>query len=142
MIENILAEAIRIALAAMSKYKLHPDLAARYGVASAIVSAIGQQVPEITSGYRSLSYQRELYDRWKAGEKGIYKPAQYSRHTTTVLGIPSATALDVNTKRTGFQLFIAVWKALGGNWGGDYKNSDPPHFSADWPTYPQPTKSW
>ena len=84
--------------------------------------------PNITSGYRSADYQKQLAARYAAGDTGIVvKPAENSKHTTTgFLGQPAATAVDISTSNRPLAAQIA--RALGIGAGFYFKTSDPIHF--------------
>ena len=98
----------------------------------------------VNSGYRSVAYQQQMYDRWIAGTKQYQsknaKPAKpgTSHHNT-------GTAIDFNpTLPSGKELgksfnnsksewkksgLVQLGKDLGMRWGGEFStNYDPIHF--------------
>lgn len=83
--------------------------------------------PVITSGFRDPAYQKQLHDRWEAGDKSIVvEPAVNSKHSYVKLGKPSALAIDISTNNHFKASQIA--KALNIKAGYDFKTSDPVHF--------------
>ena len=74
---------------------LNPDLAQRLQQArDAHKQRFGKDL-QITSGVRSREEQQSLYNRWKAGEKGIYQPinpADYPKQKTF-----HSDAVDIST---------------------------------------------
>jgi hypothetical protein len=82
--------------------------------------------PQITSGYRSPEHQKELMDRYKAGDPSIkYKPAENSKHSNTdFLGLPAAMAIDISTNN--HEAAAQVARMLGIKPGFDF--GDPVHF--------------
>jgi hypothetical protein len=82
--------------------------------------------PTITSGYRSTDKQKELYNRWLAGDKNIFTPAKpgTSPHErTNWLGEPAARCFDCQV--TNYQTAAQIAKAVGISYGYP---SDPVHF--------------
>lgn len=82
----------------------------------------------ITSGYRSVQQQKELYAAWLAGTPGVFTPAKPGKslhNNTTWLGQKDSLALDIDASNPRLAGNIA--KALGLYWAGD---RDPVHFSA------------
>lgn len=77
--------------------------------------------PDITSGRRSPQRQRELIERWDAGQRAgfIGAPARCSKHTV-------GAAIDVETRVAGFDLYRQVMRALGARDGTDF--GDTGHF--------------
>lgn len=79
----------------------------------------------VTSGYRTAAEQAALKPA-----AGLYK-ATKSRHTegrAFDIGISGYAWNQVPMEY--WRWFGAVWKALGGRWGGDFSKPDPIHF--DW----------
>ena len=74
---------------------LNPDLAQRLQQAQeAHKQRFGKDL-QITSGVRTREQQQDLYNRWKAGEKGIYQPinpADYPKQKTF-----HSDAVDIST---------------------------------------------
>lgn len=75
--------------------------------------------PRITSGYRSTEKQRELYNRWLAGDKTIHTPAKpgSSPHEKKI-------ALDIWCTNAAAAAWIA--HQIGLQTGYEY--NDPVHF--------------
>lgn len=121
--ESITAKAYELAAA-----RLDPEMAVRVAVLLYVLSLYGINA-QISSGYRDLAYQAQLYNRWKWGEKGIYKPARFSWHT-------NGRAVDIPLSGPDLDLAVYVWKWLGGRWGGDFSNPDPVHFDLPGPVPP------
>jgi len=83
--------------------------------------------PQITSGFRSPEHQQELLRRWQNGDPSIVvKPAINSKHSTTHMGKPAATAVDIKTNNPAIAAQIAEQLKIGA--GYYFKNSDPVHF--------------
>jgi LAS superfamily LD-carboxypeptidase LdcB len=81
--------------------------------------------PRITSTYRSMSTQRRLYERYRAG-KSIY-PAAPPGTSAHNYGLAVDMVVD-QPERVG-----AVWEYWGGSWarwGGRF--DDPVHFDIGW----------
>lgn len=81
--------------------------------------------PDITSGYRAPSRQRELIERWDAGQRSgfIGEPAACSWHMTR-------RAIDVQTRVSGFPLYrMLLTRYTGARDGTSF--GDQGHF--DWP---------
>lgn len=108
---------------------LNTPTAARFAILLYVLSLKGIQ-PTINSAFRSLSYQQDLYRRWRAGEPGIYQPARYSWHTV-------GGGFDLGGRRSDLDYAGAIWKALGGRWGGDFSTPDPNHFDFPYGAQPQ-----
>jgi hypothetical protein len=81
--------------AALNLEGLNPDLAQRLQQAQeAHRQRFGKDL-QITSGVRTREQQQDLYNRWKAGEKGIYEPinpADYPKQKTF-----HSDAVDIST---------------------------------------------
>lgn len=112
---------------------LHPEIAARYAAADAVLrSRFGEGAPPITSGFRSPAKQRELLRRFEAGDPGIVvRPARTSWHM-------EGRAIDVSRGHPMFDTFRAVWEDSGGRWGGRFSNPDDVHFDVPGPNPPRP----
>lgn len=82
----------------------------------------------ITSGYRDAEKQEDLRRRWAAGDRSVVvEPAAKSQHsTTTWLGAPAATAIDIQTSDPATAAAIAVAVGIGA--GYYYRTPDPVHF--------------
>lgn len=115
-----ITRAITTATKVAWQWSLFPETAIRYGLADAVLRDLtGKGAPAITSGGRTAAKQRELRDRFDAGEKGIYDPARCSWH----LG---GLALDVTQNAANYENFKKLWQLMpGGYWAGP---SDPVHF--------------
>lgn len=76
--------------------------------------------PQITSGYRSTEKQKELYNRWLAGDKSVHTPARpgTSKHE-------SGTAVDIVCTDAKNAAYVA--HQIGLQTGIEY--GDPVHFS-------------
>jgi len=132
-LDQLTDQALTIAERLISDESFHEAVAARYAAADVILSdRTGKGAPPITSGYRPLWKQRELYRRWTAGDPGvIVRPARTSWHT-------EGRAIDVDRRHQNFDLFVAVWEALGGRWGGRFSKPDPVHFDVPGSSPPRP----
>ena len=83
--------------------------------------------PQITSGYRSPEYQRDLIARYNSGDSSIVvKPAENSKHTNTKLGKPASLAVDISTSNPALAAQIA--KALNIEAGFYFQTPDRVHF--------------
>lgn len=85
---------------------LSPDIAYGYaGIDAYLWASTGQGAPRIISGFRSLSRQRQLAERWFSGNRVglVAKPARRSWHT---LG----RALDLDRSDPNYNTFISWWK--------------------------------
>lgn len=123
----IVARSVKLAIDAMRKHQLHPEVAMRYGLIQALLQMVGRDAPAITSGGRTAAYQKELYDCWLKpacrSRRGIVaKPARSSWHI-------GGLAFDANSYAKDFALFTTLWKVLpGGRYGGDFSTPDRVHF--------------
>lgn len=88
--------------------------------------------PQITSGFRDPSKQKEMQARWDAGDRqGLrVRPATTSKHSvTTFFGHPAATAIDM--KSSNEKMAAEIASSLGGIGAGLYfRDSDPGHYYA------------
>lgn len=122
----------RGAQAEASRNGLRPQgLPARaHAWATAVLRANGypeSERPDIVSGYRSPMYQRQLRDRWDAGDReGLAaRPACQSWHM-------ARRAIDVETGVEAFGLYRWLLEQhTGARWGGRFDPPDEPHFA--WP---------
>lgn len=108
-----IAELIALAqgiASAQVRMNLHQEVAIRYGLLAALLIAGGLTPPAIISGYRTHAEQRQLHN---AGRPA----ARRSWHT---LG----AAIDVDASNPTYQLFAALWRALGGRVSDDF-STDP-----------------
>lgn len=127
----------------ISSWGLHPECAVRYSLIREYMILQNRKAPSIISGYRSLSKQRCLLDNWTSGYPSntacsmpISKPACRSRHTTTVAGVPAATAIDLSMNAPDLEYFSLLWKQMPyGVSGSEF--GDPNHFHVNLP-FPQP----
>ena len=74
---------------------MNPDLAQRLQQAREAYKQRYKTDLPITSGVRTREHQQDLYNRWKAGEKGIYEPinpADYPKQKTF-----HSDAVDIST---------------------------------------------
>lgn len=82
----------------------------------------------ITSGYRSIEKQEELYRRWLAGDPTVLTPALPGKslhNNTSWLGNADALACDIDTSNP--PLAGAIAKALFLYWAG---TKDRVHFAS------------
>lgn len=89
----------------------------------------------VTSGYRSTSEQRRLYDRFLRGlMPGPVAPPGLSMHEQgRAIDIFTSSGKDTARIEDALQRAGAAWEAQGGTWGGHFKGSgkfDPIHFEA------------
>lgn len=112
--------------------QLTEDVAARWAAMDVVLrDTTGTGAPPITSGYRDLSKQRQLYERWRAGDSGvIVRPARTSWHT-------EGRAIDVDRSHPNFEVFVRMWEDSGGRWGGRFSSPDPVHFDVPGPDAPR-----
>lgn len=85
--------------------------------------------PRIASGFRDPAKQRELQARWDAGDRtGLrVRPATNSAHsTTTFIGAPAATAIDMPSSDE--QRAATIAKSLGLGAGLAFSTPDPGHY--------------
>ena len=57
-----------------SAWSVNAEMAYKGAILFLLLHLYGYK-PQITSGYRSIEKQKELYDRWLAGDKTIHTPA-------------------------------------------------------------------
>lgn len=87
----------------------------------------------ITSAYRSPAAQAQLYERFLAGEGGLYtvQPPGRSQHERGLaVDIARTNRRARDEDGSPDPLLIEAggeWRALGGTWGGE---KDPVHFGA------------
>lgn len=105
---------------------IDPDwgIGAAHAYATALMAYEGYGFParpDITSGRRSVQRQRELIERWDAGQRAgfIGKPASCSKHTV-------GAAIDVQTNVAGFERYRQIMRALGARDGAAF--NDLGHF--------------
>lgn len=85
--------------------------------------------PQITSGYRSPEYQKELISRYQSGDKSVVvMPAENSKHTNTKFGKPASLAVDISTSNPALAAQIATALKIGA--GFYFKTPDRVHFYA------------
>lgn len=104
------------------RWNLSAELAARVAYLQCWCRQL--RIPlEISSGHRSIRQQQQLYEAWRRGEPGIYRPALpgRSRHN---LDPSQAVDLRYNLADLEAVTFLAEW--LGMRWAGP---SDPVHFT-------------
>jgi len=104
------------------------DLADKGAVLMAYLTAYGLN-PRVTSVFRDPAYQRQLQERYDAGDTtGLRtRPATNSKHSTTDwLGNPAASAIDIATDDDSRAAQIGA--ALGFRAGFYFKDPDPGHF--------------
>ena len=120
----------------VDRWRIHPDVAARYLILDELLRLRGQTAPKVISGGRTETEQRKLLANWMAG-RPIYpevgmpavKPACRSRHLTTYFGVTAGSAIDVDRTTGNFEAFSRWWPAFpGSRWGGSFSNPDPNHF--------------
>jgi hypothetical protein len=115
---------------------LEPELRKRYLLAVEDYSKkyFGEPSVIVTSTYRSLERQRELYEQGRTTPGNIVTNVLEGMHNQT-----PALALDIafNTAGGGysrldlFEKFAECFKPYGVIWGGDWKSfPDRPHFEA------------
>lgn len=128
-----LIEAAQPIADALMEQRLAEDVAARYAAFDVVLrDRTGDGAPAIVSGYRSPAKQRELLQRWEAGDPGIVaKPARFSWHM-------EGRAIDVDTSHPNFEAFRQMWEDSGGRWGGRFSNPDAVHFDVPGSVSPEP----
>lgn len=104
------------------------EMALRMAVLKEVLLHYGYQWPAINSGYRSPDSQIALYNAYLDGRQAL-KPASQSWH---VVG----RAFDANFNEKTLPVAVAVWKLLGGRWGGEFSSKDPVHFDLPGSTPP------
>lgn len=86
--------------------------------------ALGGAQVQVTSTYRSMAQQTELYRRYRAGQsKYPAAPPGASYHNY-------GRAFDIVGPPNVLAYLGAVWEQMGGTWGGRYGSPDPIHFQA------------
>jgi len=103
----------------VSSWGLSPAAAEKAAILFILLS-LYNFAPKITSGYRSTEKQRELYNRWLAGDKTIHTPARpgTSLHE-------KRQAIDIACNNASQAAYIA--HQIGLKTGLEY--GDPVHFS-------------
>lgn len=94
-----------------------------------ILSVVAYYDPtaKVSSGFRSSTEQEKLYRRFRAGlMPGPVAPPGLSYHEY-------GRAVDILASEDALRKAGALWKGVGGRWGGDFKGAgkyDPIHFEA------------
>jgi len=81
------------------------------------VAEANNLAPRVTSGYRSISDQRRLYNRWLRGANPY--PVAYPGTSRHNYGL----AIDMVSRNN--PALGGLWQHYGGRWGG---KTDPVHF--------------
>jgi len=97
-----------------------PEMSLRLALVKFVMEYYAFAFPAINSGYRSPQRQLELYNAYLDGTQ-TQKPARQSWHTV-------GRAVDMNVPTAILPLVVAIWKYLGGRWGGEFSDPDPVHF--------------
>lgn len=120
--EQFIAWAVGIARSQVTN-GIHPEAAIRFGIVSAILVALGRPVPAMVSGLRTLARQRELWElnRRFPNARDARPVAERSWHT-------EGLALDIDANSPSTPLFEALWRAMGGRVGRDFRTPDPGHL--------------
>jgi len=139
--DNLLFQSTQIA----EQVQIDQSLALRYVIARTITNCFVPNNEDwpytgIYSGYRRPDRQYELQRRWDNGDRRglVTRPASRSYHMLGLaidVRIPaivrsySPPRLDESHPEVRpFMIFVAVMKALGLRWGGDFTRYDPVHF--------------
>ena len=82
----------------------------------------------VTSGFRSMSNQQRLYDKWLSGESQI--PAAPPGKSLHQYGLAFDLArLGIDPFQDDLLQWLGeVWVAIGGSYGGAGTGADPVHF--------------
>jgi hypothetical protein len=111
-----------------SSWGLSPQLSQKAATFISLAQAQGLH-PSITSGFRSQAKQTELYNRWLAGDRTVYKPLKTvspTGHGRTVNGQPASNAVDIGFPAGEYARAASIAKSVGLKTGLDF--GDPPHF--------------
>lgn len=80
--------------------------------------------PRVTSGFRSVARQQELYDAYRAGRSKF--PAARPGYSLHNYGLAiDFVSQDPQNRRLG-----RLWESVGGRWGGSFRSNDWVHFDS------------
>jgi peptidoglycan L-alanyl-D-glutamate endopeptidase CwlK len=92
-------------------------------------AVLAPKVVKVTSGYRTFSEQKELYDKYKTGGPQAAPPG-YSNHNYALAF--DVTLFDENDKPIWesalYKTIGKIGRTVGLIWGGDWHSVDEPHF--------------